>query len=55
MLLSILENGIYKKIATGILKFVSMLLLIFGKGISKETVPGILRFVSMLFQYSKRE
>ena len=38
-----------KKIAPGILRFVSMLFLIFEKGMSKKIVPGILRLVSMLF------
>ena len=38
-----------KKIAPGILRFVSMLFLIFEKGMSKKIAPGILRFVSMLF------
>ena len=38
-----------KKIALGILRFVSMLFLIFEKAMNKKTALGILRFVSMLF------
>ena len=38
-----------KKIALGILRFVSMLFLIFEKAMNKKIALGILRFVSMLF------
>ena len=38
-----------KKIALGILRFVSMLFLVFEKAMNKKIALGILRFVSMLF------
>ena len=38
-----------KKIALGILRFVSMLFLIFEKAMNKKIALGISRFVSMLF------
>ena len=43
------EKGTSKKIAPGILRFVSMLSLIFEKAMSKKIAPGIFRFVIMLF------
>ena len=56
MRLLIFEKEMSKKIAPGILIFVSSLFLIFQKGMSKRIAPGILRFVSMLFfNTSKRD
>ena len=44
----IFEKGMSKKIATEILRFLSMLFLIFGKRMNQKIAPGILRFVSIL-------
>ena len=43
-----------KKIAPGILRFVSMHFKYLKKGLSKKIAPGILRFVSMHFKYLKK-
>ena len=44
-----MEIGKSKKIAPGILIFVSMRLLMFEKEMSKKIAPGILIFASSLF------
>ena len=43
------EKGMSKKIATEILRFLSMLFLIFGKRMNQKIAPGILRFVRGFF------
>ena len=45
----IFEKGDKQKIASGFLKFVSILFLRFEKGMSNKIAPGFLRFVSILF------